>query len=174
MFGRPIAYCSVTETQGRLSLHAHMALWTTLQPQILETVAAFSELQEVVNILDKMFCAKYFAVFLATVHHSNLNTGSLPRFIWRVSATVGTKSLPQDSRSWSQSLHLRAWMSERVVRSTAHKSTRTERPAAREKEPSRAGWLSRLRSWTRLLPWNCSLTKQLQLPTRKPRWCTRY
>jgi len=56
IFGNCKAVFSVVETQGRLSLHVHMAVWAGLPPHLLQKAAAFPEfVEEIAEVLNQHF-----------------------------------------------------------------------------------------------------------------------
>ena len=56
IFGNCKAVFSVVETQGRLSLHVHMAVWAGLLPHLLQKAAAFPEfVEEIAEVLNQHF-----------------------------------------------------------------------------------------------------------------------
>ena len=58
-FGECTAVYSVIETQGRLSLHAHMAVWTVLRPSVIQNCSAYEELAtEIAKVFDSQFVAE--------------------------------------------------------------------------------------------------------------------
>ena len=59
VFGHGKAFYSVIETQGRLSLHSHMAIWTGLPPQALQKCACDQGLvAEITKVLESQFVAQ--------------------------------------------------------------------------------------------------------------------
>ena len=65
VFGHTRAFFSVTQTQGRLSLHTHMVIWAGLDPVVIQKCAAHEKLfAEIRQVLDSQFVAS-----LPPVHH---------------------------------------------------------------------------------------------------------
>ena len=59
IFGETRGFFSVTETQGRLSLHAHMVIWAGVDPEVIQKCAAYGDLaSEIAQVLDSHFAAR--------------------------------------------------------------------------------------------------------------------
>lgn len=58
IFGIPVAYYGVIETQGRGSLHAHLCLWASIRPSLLNSIAHRKELvQRATKLLESIVTA---------------------------------------------------------------------------------------------------------------------
>ena len=59
VFGKTVAVFSVVETQARISLHGHSAVWASLPPRIIQQYAADpTRIAAIMNCLDGMFSAQ--------------------------------------------------------------------------------------------------------------------